>query len=215
MKNNKDFLRIGVFYDGTFFVKAQNFLYGQGYGWLSFQELHKLFENFSRTKEQGFSLSKVVYSAWFQGLYKSSQATEDNLRLDRKRQHDLLHAGIEPRNIPMSETQGEKGIDVYMAVETLQIGLDEKIDLAILVTGDGDFVPLVRALMKNGVRVMIAYFEFQEGDKKLSFANERLLNSANYQLCINKLEYDKEFKAEFKSIFRKPEDFERQKKNKS
>ena len=29
----------------------------------------------------------------------------------------------------------EKGIDVFMAVETLQIGLDDKIDIAILVTG--------------------------------------------------------------------------------
>jgi hypothetical protein len=62
-------------------------------------------------------------------------APEDKLRLDRKRHHDLLHAGIEPKNLPMSESQGEKGIDVYMAVETLQIGLDDKIDIAILVTG--------------------------------------------------------------------------------
>jgi uncharacterized LabA/DUF88 family protein len=212
MKNQEDFLRIGVFYDGTFFVKAQNFFYGKGYGWLSFQDLHKLFENYIRSKEQGYSSYKVVYSSWFQGLFKSSQASEENLRLDRKRHHDLLHAGIEPKNIPMSETLGEKGIDVYMAVETLQIGLDKKIDLAVLVTGDGDMVPLVRALMKNSVKVMIAYFEYEESGNK-SFANERLLNASNYYLNLNKLEMDKEFKAEFKSIFRRPEDYERQKKN--
>lgn len=214
MKRETDFLRIGVFYDGTFFTRAQNYFYGQGYGWLSFQELHKLLESYVRTKEQGFSSYKVVYSAWFQGLYKSNQATEDNLRLDRKRHHDLLHAGIEPKNIPMSETQGEKGIDVYMAVETLQIGLDKKIDLAILVTGDGDFVPLVRALMKNGVKVLVSYFKYEEENGHKSFANERLILSANYSLNINELENDKEFKAEFKSVFRKPEDFERQKRNK-
>ena len=214
MKRETDFLRIGVFYDGTFFVRAQNYFYGKGYGWLSFQELHKLFENYIRTKEQGFSSYRVVYSAWFQGLYKSSQATEDNLRLDRKRHHDLLHAGIEPKNIPMSETQGEKGIDVYMAVETLQIGLDKKIDIAILVTGDGDFVPLVRTLMKNGVKVLIAYFKYEEDNNHKSFANERLISSANYSVNINDLENDKEFKAEFKSVFRKAEDFDRQKREK-
>src|SRR5258706_81509 len=154
-----NFLRIGVFYDGTYFSKAQNYFWGQKKGWLSFQEFHRLLEKCTSTKEQGHSAYRVVYSAWFQGLHKENLAPEDKLRLDRKRHQDLLHAGIEPKNVPMSETQGEKGVDVYMAVETLQVGLDDKIDIAILVTGDGDFVPLVRALMKNGVKVVIAYFE--------------------------------------------------------
>jgi hypothetical protein len=119
----KNFLRIGVFYDGTFFVKAQNYFWGQKKVWLSFQEFHKLLEKCISSKEQGYSAYKVVYSAWFQGSHKESLAPEDKLRLDRKRHHDLLHAGIEPKNLPMSESQGEKGIDVYMAVETLQVGL--------------------------------------------------------------------------------------------
>lgn len=205
MTKQKDFLRIGVFYDGTFFTKAQNYFWGQKYGWLTFQEFHKLLEKFVGIKEQGHSSYKVVYSAWFQGLFKESEATEKNLRLDRKRHQDLLHAGIEPKNVPMSETKGEKAIDVYMAVETLQIGLDDKIDVAILVTGDGDYVPLVRTLMKNGIRVVIAYFEYQESNNK-SFVNERLVSSANYSLNINGLENDREFKADFKTIFRHPED---------
>ena len=219
MKNETDFLRIGVFYDGTHFVKAQNYFYGKAYGWLSFQEMHRLFENFTRLKIPNFGSYKVVYSAWFQGLFKESDAQEKNLRLDRKRHHDLLHAGIEPKNVPMSEsksgdalTKHEKGIDVYMAVETLQTGLDKKIDVAILVTGDGDFVPLVRTLMKNGIRVIIAYFDYEEPEKNhKSFANERLLNSSNYSININELESNKEFKAEFKGLFRKGEDFDRQK----
>ena len=43
--STKNFLRIGVFYDGTFFIKAQNYFWGQKYGWLSFQEFHKLLES--------------------------------------------------------------------------------------------------------------------------------------------------------------------------
>jgi len=155
-------------------------------------------------KEPGFFSYKVVCSAWFQGLFKDSEADEKNLRLDRKRHHDMLHAGIEPKNIPMSETKGEKGIDVYMAVEALQVGLNGKVDLAILVTGDGDFVPLVRTLMKNGVRVLIAYFEYEEGTFK-SYANERLINAANYSLNCNALENDRDFKGDFQSCFRKAE----------
>lgn len=205
MTKQKDFLRIGVFYDGTFFIKAQNYFWGKKYGWLTFQEFHKLLEKYVGIKEQGHSSYKVVYSAWFQGLFKESEATEKNLRLDRKRHQDLLHAGIEPKNVPMSETKGEKAIDVYMAVETLQIGLDDKIDIAILVTGDGDYVPLVRTLMKNGIRVVVAYFEYEEPNNK-SFVNERLVSSANYSLNINSLENDRDFKADFKTIFRHPED---------
>ena len=201
----KDFLRIGVFYDGTFFTYAQNYFWGQKYGWLDFQQFHKLLELYIETKMQGYFDYKIVYSAWFQGLHKASSASEDNLRLDRKRHNDLLHAGIESKNLPMSESQGEKGIDVYMAVETLQIGLDDKIDVAILVTGDGDFVPLVRTLMKNGVRVGIAFFEFTEGKHK-SFANERLVSAVNFAININSLENDRDFKSNFKMLFRQLDD---------
>jgi uncharacterized LabA/DUF88 family protein len=201
----KNFLRIGVFYDGTYFARAQNYFWGQKKGWLSFQEFHKLLEKYIGAKEQGHSAYKVVYSAWFQGLYKESLAPEEKLRLDRKRHHDLLHAGIEPKNVPMSETQGEKGIDVYMAVETLQVGLDDKIDVAVLVTGDGDFVPLVRALMKNSVRVLISYFEFEDNNSR-SFVNERLVSAANYSVNINRLEHDRDFKTDFTSIFRQADE---------
>jgi uncharacterized LabA/DUF88 family protein len=147
--NPKEFLRIGVFYDGTYFTLGQNYYWGKKYGWLSFKEFHKLLEKIVGRKEQGYSSYKIVYSAFFQGLHKKTSATDDNLRKDRQTHLDLLHAGIEFKSLPMSDSTGEngrereKGIDVYMAVETLLVGLGNKIDIAILVTGDGDFVPLV------------------------------------------------------------------------
>jgi hypothetical protein len=33
--------------------------------------------------------------------------------------------------------------------------------------------------MKNGVRVLVGYFDFEQKDGKKSFINERLLNAAN------------------------------------
>jgi len=188
---DKSFLRIGVFYDGSYFTYAQNFFYGnRKLGWLSFSPLHILIENILRDKEQGFSNYKVVYAGWYQGLFPASQATEHNLKLDRNRHHDLMHAGIEQKYVPMSQEQAEKGIDIAMAVDALQVGLEGKIDVAALVTGDGDFVPLVRALMKHGIRVMAVYFEYEEKGNK-SFVNPRLLNACNYSLNINDLEKDK------------------------
>jgi uncharacterized LabA/DUF88 family protein len=101
-----------------------------------------------------------------------------------------------------------EGIDVALAVDALQIGLDGKIDIAVLVTGDRDFVPLVRALNKQGVRVLAAYFKFEAKDGKKSFINERLLSVVNYAVDINALEGDKEYKQAFKSLFRTGADFE-------
>ena len=95
-----------------------------------------------------------------------------------------------------------------LAVDALQVGLGGKIDIAALVTGDGDFVPLVRALNKQGVRVLGVYFNFTTKDGKKSFMNERLLSVINYAVDINSLENDKDYKHAFKSLFRKSTDFD-------
>ena len=108
----------------------------------------------------------------------------------------------------MSQTRGEKGIDVALAVDAPQVGLGGKIDIAVLVTGDGDFVPLVRALNKQSVRVLGAYCKFRAKDGEESFINERLLSVVNYAVDINALEKDNEYKQALKSLFRKNGDFE-------
>ncbi|MFH0847067.1 MAG: NYN domain-containing protein [Chloroflexota bacterium] len=202
MTTSGSICRIGVFYDGTFFAHAQRYLYhDRQLGWLTFQPLHTFFEAFLRQKEQGYSSYKVVYASWHQGLFTVKSATDEHLKNDRNLYHDLMHAGIEPKYLPMSQQGGEKGIDVAMAVEALQVGLDHKIDVAVLVTGDGDFVPLVRALNKEGIRVLAAFFDFKDSQGKKCFINERLLNTCNYGVDIIKLEDDKDFKNSFKSLF--------------
>src|ERR1051325_11304456 len=107
-------------------------------------------------------------------MFSSRDAEPRQLKNERNLLHDLMHAGIEPKYMPMPKTgRNEKGSDVALAVDAMQIGLAGKIDIAILVTGDGDFVPLVRALMKEGIRVMAAYFEYDANGHR-SFINERL-----------------------------------------
>jgi uncharacterized LabA/DUF88 family protein len=199
--------RIGVFYDGSYFTYARrHFYFDRKLGWLDFKPFHALLENYIRVKEQGYNHYCVVYGAWFQGMYGASQADEKQLRTDRNLYHDLMHAGIDPKFFPMPQSgSGEKGADVALAIDAMQVGMEGKIDIAVLVTGDADFVPLVRALMKQGIRVMAVYFEYQHGEQK-SFINERLLNICNYSLNVNEIEKDKDFKATFKSLFRKPDE---------
>lgn len=195
--------RLGVFYDGSFFVYAQHFFYKQNYGWLSFASFHNLLENLIREKEQGYSNYRVVYSGWYQGLYSSNQSSDHQRRIERNRHLDLIHSGIEPKYVPMSQNQNEKGVDVAMAVDAFQVCLEGYIDIAILITGDGDFIPLVRALMKRGIRVAVAYFEYTDSqNNKKSFINERLLNVCNYAININSLQNNKKYELLFRSMFR-------------
>jgi hypothetical protein len=214
MKAQGSICRIGAFYDGSYFSHAQRWLYHERkVGWLSFQPLHAFLEHFISTKEQGFASYKVVYAAWHQGLFSSKDATEEQLRFERNRYHDLLHAGVEPKYLPMSQSHGEKGTDVALAVDALQTGLDEKIDVAVLVTGDGDFVPLVRTLNKQGIRVLAVYFDFTDKSGRKCFINERLLNCCNYSIDISALDKDREFKSSFKSLFRSPNEWKNKKED--
>lgn len=199
---NKSLCRIGVFYDGSFFTYAQRYFYaGRKLGWLMYTPFHALIENHVREKEQGYGSHRVVYAAWFQGLFTARQSSEKQRLIDRNRDLDLMHAGIEPRYVPMSQAGGEKGIDVALSVDAMQVGLQGTIDIAALVTGDADFVPLVRALMKHGVPVTAVYFDYEDAHGK-SFINDRLLNACNYSLNVNSLERDRKYQSLFRGLFR-------------
>jgi len=206
MGTNSPICRIGVFYDGSYFAYAQRYYWREReLGWLKFGPFHGLVEDFMRRTEQGFASYKVVYAAWFQSMSTATKLSDEELRFDRNLYHDLMHAGIDPKYFPMSMSQGEKGADVALAIDALQAAVDSRIDIVALVTGDGDLIPLARAVMKQGIRVMAVYFQYEEGEYK-SFINERLLRVCNYSLNVNELDKDKNTKAVFRGLFRKPEE---------
>jgi uncharacterized LabA/DUF88 family protein len=199
-------LRIGIFYDGTYFTNAQKHFYKKDYGWLKFQPLHNHFQDYIRKRYKEFYEPQIVHSVWYQGLSASNSADENRLKNDRKRHLDLMHAGIEMKFQPMSQSlpQCEKGVDVAMAIDIFEIGIEGTIDVAVLITGDGDFVPLVRALMKKGIGTVCAYFEYKENGKE-SFANKRLKEVCSHALNINEFEDDENKKHLFNSLFLKYE----------
>lgn len=56
------------------------------------------------------------------------------------------------------ETAVEKGVDIMMATDLLRFAWDDLYDIAILVTGDGDFAYAVQAVKDIGKHVEIAAF---------------------------------------------------------
>lgn len=200
---NKGLLRVGVFYDGSYFTYAQlHYNTIQENGWIVFEPLHELIEQIISEKEQGFNSYKVVYSCWFQGLKHTKQTEIKHLELERNRHIDLIDAGVELKFTHNNHEQNEKGVDVKMALDVLQIALDDKIDIAVLITGDGDFIPLVRALMKQGKRVLLFYFDYENNYNK-SFANKKLINACNYAINFNEIESNKAYRPYFNNLFRK------------
>ena len=133
-------------------------------------------------------------------MFTVTQADEQHLRFDRNLYHDLMRAGVEPKFHPTSTAGTEKGVDVALAIDALQAGLEGKIDIAVLVSGDADLVPVARALMKQGVRVVAAFFEYKKGEHN-SWVDDRFRLACNYQMNVTQLEGDKDFKSSIKGCF--------------
>ena len=51
-----------------------------------------------------------------------------------------------------------KGDDIYIATDIVSFAYEDRYDTAILVSGDSDFVPVVKRVQKLGKKVENAYF---------------------------------------------------------
>jgi uncharacterized LabA/DUF88 family protein len=55
----------------------------------------------------------------------------------------------------------EKGIDVAIAVDSLSLAYENAYDIALLISGDGDYAELVESLKRKGKHVEFAMFKDQ------------------------------------------------------
>jgi uncharacterized LabA/DUF88 family protein len=65
---------------------------------------------------------------------------------------------------PTTGQNYKANVDIMMAVETMELSMELKPDVAILVTGDGDFGFLACKLRRRGIRVEVAAFESNLGE---------------------------------------------------
>ncbi|MFQ6133397.1 MAG: NYN domain-containing protein [Armatimonadota bacterium] len=76
----------------------------------------------------------------------------------------------------------QKGVDVYLALEMYRLARDDAYDVAILVSGDGDFVELVEQVQNTGRRVLVRYFE--------RHCSEHLKRAGDYREALDELATD-------------------------
>lgn len=72
-----------------------------------------------------------------------------------------------------------KGDDIHLATDMISLAYENKYDVAILVSGDGDFVPAIRKVQKLGKKVENAYFSISRSNYLKNVCNDSIIISEN------------------------------------
>src|SRR5215468_6788194 len=73
---------------------------------------------------------------------------------------------------PAEEGRYKANVDVMMAIDALELSIEIRPDVVILVTGDADFAYLATKLRRHGIRVEVASVTANLGNTLRSAANE-------------------------------------------
>lgn len=82
-----------------------------------------------------------------------------------------------------------KGDDIHLAVDMVTHACDNEFDVAILVSGDGDFLPLIKEVKKRGKKVETHHFD---GNIALDLLKHSHVTSAVDKKTVNKHFYRRE-----------------------
>lgn len=220
-------LRIMVFYDGAYFKAGQIwFRYKDDRGWFSIPELHHLFEKYVAQKaKHPVEPTKVVGAHYYDGRTSVQAADTDQLKSERSFELALIQGGVVPHYLPVRETPKsgaspdekrftltQKGIDVQYALDVLDYAHTDRFDVAVLVTGDADFVPLVRKVTAIGKHALAAHFQIDPWtdsrgfNHKGTWCSRDLLDAVSWSLNFNHLVKDRDWKDDVKTLFFQPKE---------
>ncbi len=187
-------IRIGVFYDGNFFLHVSNYYlyHHERSARISIDGLHTFIKNKVADYEKVEPHSCTIVDAhYFRGRLPSKIAEERNRLLGERVFEDiLLRQNITTHYLPMTSA-GEKGIDVWLALETYELAVYKQFNVVVLIAGDGDFLPLVRKLHTIGTRVMLLAWDFkyvgENGEERETKTAQVLLNEATYPVMMSNI----------------------------
>ena len=196
MSMDNKLCRIAVFYDGTYFFKVSNYYLYQHErrARLSFKGLHAfIVSEVAKYEGREARHCQIVDAAYFRGRLSAQMASEhDKLYSDRLFEDVLMKANVTlfQRHLRIRPDGGfeEKGIDVWMALEAYEMANLKNYDVCVLVTGDGDFVPLVNKLNTLGARVMLLGWDFnyeRDGRIHITQAATELIERVNYPIMMD------------------------------
>jgi len=165
---NSRLTRIGVFYDGNFFFHVSNYYHyhHDRRARISVAGIHEFIRHQVADSEGcDVRYCQIVDAHYFRGRPKAADAEQRGVLL-RERAFDdvLVREGVVTHYLPLGPG-GEKGIDVWLALEAYELAIYKRFDVSVLVVCDGDFLPLVRKLNTIGTRVMLLAWDFKFTDQ--------------------------------------------------
>ena len=186
--------RIGVFYDGNYFYHVSN-----NYNYnhprrarLSIPGLHE----FIRTKTAEMEgtdtrYCQVVDAHYFRGRLTAQEANNRNkLLADRLFDDVLMRQGVVTHYLPIT-SKGEKGIDVWFALEAYEQAILKRFNVVVLIAGDADYIPLIRKINSLGTRVMVLGWDFEYtdemGNNRSTTTSVDLLEEVTYPVLMHEI----------------------------
>lgn len=150
-------VRIGVFYDGTWFAYLSDF-YATAHSRaarISLDGLHDALRWYVHT-ETGRPLDECVIE---QAHYARGRIATPAVSFDAA----LDVAGITRHDLPLHGGK-EKGVDVHLALEAWDRATTVPLEWVVLLTGDADFAPLATRLAARGVHVIVPVVDVSSAD---------------------------------------------------
>lgn len=206
MPEIKSAMTIGVYYDGGFFSRVNDYYLHmhERRALISISGLHEFIRHEVGKRERvPAKYCQITEAHHFRGHFSAADASaHGGLRRASELPYRLLQAGVTCHLFPMSRTFSdngrpnswrEKGVDIAFALHAFVLPLVQKIDAVVLITGDGDFVPLVRILQALGVRVMVlAWHLYDDDSQRYGTRTARaLIEAATYPLMMNDIIEDR------------------------
>ena len=221
--------RVMVFYDGAYFKAGQLFFrYKEDRGWFSLPQLHGLLERYIALKaKEPLELTKVVGAHHYDGRTSALVADAEQLKNDRRFEMALIQGGVVPHYLPVRETPraggnpdelqytlAQKGVDVKFALDVLDFAHTDRFDVAVLITGDADFVPLVRKITSIGRHALIAHFtidawtDSRGKHHRGTWCSRDLLDAASWSLDFNHIVKERDWRDDVGRLFFQPKEKE-------
>jgi cold shock CspA family protein/uncharacterized LabA/DUF88 family protein len=188
-------VRIAVFYDGNYFSHVSNYYNYQHprHARIDFYGLHDFVRHQIASREgTDVRYCQIVDAHYFRGR---KAARDANLVAERQFDEVLMRAGITTHYTPLTRF-GEKGIDVWLALEAFELVILKKYSVVVLIAGDSDYLPLIRKLATFGARVLLLGWHFKyvgsDGVERETRTSQSLLDEATYPVLMSDIMGDPE-----------------------
>lgn len=179
---------IGLFIDGNYFKLIDEGLKAEGRR-VNVKGLIKFIQKSVAEKYELEPASCMVTEThFFRGRYMAYDAKKLNILLDDRKFEDRLidndvvlhykHVYDLPDGTPH-----EKGIDVWFALETLELAMYRDFDFVVMITGDADYEMLARKLKSLKIPAILLSWHYDDQDPTA----KALKDEISFQININSL----------------------------